>query len=480
MNPTQHERIRADLKAFADGELAPLARFFVARHLRGCPSCREELIQMQTLSTELRESETEVPEAPLSSDLRAHILENAPTTDAVPEEIVVRPRRISPRKAIFAAGMAALIAVVLFPTFSRTRENARRSTFSKALDTTDETGSAPPAFSSNAPGVAPAPPMSGDSAAVSSARAGSATDAFKTQNGTDANGMFSDGHIKSRVGTENETSTLANGALRERRGATDELRSVDGAEQQARISVNLDKPTSSDITVVVPATRAVHREGSMAVAVQNAESAGDDAASIVKNAGGFIANTSLETGAGQKRTAVLDCRVPVTQFETVVKKISALGTVRSKSLSGQDITAQVAQSGARRQTLAQELSIAQARLAEKEKSRKTTPYDLYQLRAEVRAIRMQAAQARAALETLQKYGSLSSLYVSLQDGITPPTPHAAGWFDSLSPSTQAAWSAFLTNARLPLQLLMWVLAYSPLWLPALIIWHKYGRKWLTE
>ncbi len=460
MTPNQHQRIRADLKAYSDGELAPLAQFFVARHLRACPSCREELIQMQTLSTELRESDPETSDAPLSTELRAHILDNAPVTDALPEEeVFVRPR-ISPKKAIFAVATAAMLFFVV-STFTGSKI---KNTFNKAADsmttTTDEdTGSGAPLGILGGGGGAIAP------TAIPGVASSAATDKVQSSNGTDSNGMFSDGHVQ-------------------RRGDAAALRAVPGlAQQQDSVASAANPIGASDATdqaSVVPATRAVHREGTLSVAVQNAESAGDDAASIVKNAGGFVANTSLETGTGQHRTAVLDCRVPVAQFETVVKKIGALGTVRAKSLSGQDITAQVAQSGARRQTLAQELSMAQTRLADKEKSRNPNAGDLYQLRAEVRTIRMQASQARAALETLQKYGALSSLYVSLQDGLPSTTPHAAGWFDSLSPTTQAAWTSFLSNARLPLQLLLWILAYSPLWLPALIIWHKYGRKWLTS
>ncbi|RYX81876.1 DUF4349 domain-containing protein [bacterium] len=466
VNPNQHERIRADLKAFADGELSPFARFFVARHLRGCPSCREELIQMQTLSTELRESDPEA--APLSSDLRAHILENAPTSDDIQEGEIIRPRRISPRKVIFAVGLSVVAAIILFPTFGKPRENARRGV---AYDLPADPNSS--SFNSSrgiggpvamSPIMPPAPPAPSAGAVGDDARRRAETES-------------------SRAASDFKSSNSP--------AALDQLKNTQGDEQQAvssngngstDFSVNLASPSGRNETFsAVPATRAVHREGSISVSVQNAEAAGDEATSIIKNAGGFVANTTLQTGNGQRRTAVLDCRVPVTQFETVAKKIGALGKVRAKALSGQDITAQVAQSGARRQTLSNELSIAQARLAKLENSRKPNSYDIYRLRAEVRTLRMQASQARAALETLQKYGSLSSLYVSLQDGDpTIATPQAAGWFDTLSPSTQAAWSAFASNARLPVQLIMWILAYSPLWIPALIIYRKYGRKWLTE
>lgn len=451
-NPTRCATIRADLKAFADGELSPLARLRVAHHLRVCPLCREELIQMQTLSTELQQSENEV--APLDAELRAHILESVPSQEPAEEEYLQqRRRRIARKKAILAVCSAAgaLLIIVNSGIFGgggggggvlpapSNGENASKAMSPDAIRSTSETSFGAAHNSGIAVG-------------------GASNESF----------LSSDGHMKS--------------SLAARRGAVDQA--SPSAASSARDTLNNISSTNLsanpvDETSVVPSTRTVHRQGSLSVYVPNAEDASDDATRIIKNAGGFVANGALETGANQRRTATLDCRVPVTQFEVVVSKIGALGKVRAKSLNGEDITTQVAQSGARRQTLSQELAIAQARLDQSEESKKKRG-DTFQLRAEVRSIRIQAAQARAQLEALQKYGALSSLYVSLQDAAPTPTAKATSWTDSLSPTSRAAWNTFLSNARLPLQLLMWALAYAPLWLPLLLVWRKFGRKWLES
>lgn len=471
MNHFPHAPIRADLKAFADGELPLLARFRVARHLRTCSSCREELNQMQTLSNELRENEAE--ETPLAPELRERILEQMPAENPVAsQEFARRRRRIARKKTVLALGVCSLAGAIVFTSL----QNARGP--QSALVATDSNGSsadqllADKATSSHDSSVVvggagnPAPPSS-----VSAASSMEADRASGTIDKRESNAIFSDGHAKSLDGAQ-----FARNERIARRGVVDAVSAGASAAKSANSSTVYRSSVDDYANSIVPQSRVVHREGSLTVAVQDAETASDNATSIIKNVGGFIAQTSLETGSGQKRTAVLDCRVPVEKFEIVVSKIGQLGSVRAKSLNGQDITAQVAQSGARRQALSQELSIAQARLNKIENAKKPDQYQIAESRADVRAVRLQAAQARAQLETLSKYGSLSSLYVSLQEGV--PLAKPANAPDSLSPTTRAAWNSFLSNARLPLQLALWILAYSPLWLPALLVWRKFGRKWL--
>ncbi len=483
-NPILHARLRADLKAFADHELPPFARFAVARHLRGCGSCREELHNMKTLSHDLRENEAETQ--PLSDELRAHILDQVPEPDLVAnEEIARRQRRVARKKMVLALGTCALAGIISFSAL----QNTTRNTFNKVSDSmsaSDQNGAlsdsssgeaASPSAGHNSSvvvggvGNPPPPPNVSSANSVEVDRAtGIANDLRARDNVTlkQSRAVYADGHVKAQ---EDEAQRFALNNVTRRR-------SISGASAATdSISIPGDaRAANPAFQSVVPPSRVVHREGSVTVAVSNAESASDNATAIIRNAGGFVASVALETGAGQKRTATLDCRVPVEQFETVVQKIGQLGTVRAKSLSGQDITAQVARVGAQREAWSQELSIAPARLRKIEGAKKTEQGRIAQSRADVRAVRLQAAQARAQLETLKKYGSLSSLYVSLQDGV--PVAKTAGWTDSLSPTTRAAWDSFGSNARLPLQFALWILAYSPLWLPTLLIWRKYGRKWL--
>ena len=225
---------------------------------------------------------------------------------------------------------------------------------------------------------------------------------------------------------------------------------------------------------VVPAQRAVHKQGSISVAVDDAEAKGSAVEILVKNVGGFVANNALSTGSDGRKTATLDVRVPVAQFEAVVGKIGKLGVVREKSVNGEDITQRVTQAGAQKQSLARELSIREAQLREADPKKAAARRNIV---ADVRQLRFQANQARAQLEYLQKYAALATLFVTLQDKAkVAPVASSTG---ELKSTARAAWSSFLTTAQWPIQLLIWIAAYSPLWVPALILWRKFGRKWMA-
>lgn len=463
MKNPQPDAFEADLKAFLDGELPIMRRFQVRRHLNHCPACREGIRIMQTIQEELKE-ET----APLEADLRAKILENAPALPSAPKSSappkpVQVPRRL--RRQLALGGAAALlVAAVAAPHFNRQSEDAPRSAVQSnlkqiPLGAIQSAQSDAKVSAGNAP-----PPSAGPVAAGAATSTSSAADVLRSsgqfqrgekgaQRRAMTNGIFGDGHVKNEAGAASSPVYRDSG----------QALSGYGSE------VTLD-------------SRAVHKEGSVTIAVADAEKSGEAVEQVVKNAGGFVASNSLATGAGETRSATLDCRIPVEKFEVVTQKVGALGSVRAKTLNGEDITARIAAAAARKTTLSREFSVASAQLQQKEKTaKKRDAQSLYYARLEVRNLRLQAAQSRAAFETLRRFSALSSLYVTVQDKpkIAPGAGTTGNATGDLGATARAAWSSLLTSARLPVQLLIWILVYAPLWLPALLIWKKWGRKWVA-
>ena len=413
-----HPAFEADLKAFLDGELPFLRRFQLRRHLQNCAQCREEIQIMQTIETELKTEEN----APLEADLRAKILGNLPVE--TPKVKLRSQIRLVPALGLGAAFLA-IFASVLFPVFSRSRENARRSASQSDLkqiglgisqysqDYDERFAAAPPN----------AAPMAG---------AASVDKKMRGNNG-----------VSSELGAKNESGA----SFRRNSGESYEF---------------------------APPQRAVHKQGSISVAVDDAEAKGSAVEITVKNVGGFVAQNALSTGGDGRKTATLDVRVPVADFENVVAKIGKLGIVREKSVNGEDITQRVTRAAAQQKSLQNELSIRQAQLRAANPKKVDARRNIV---ADVRQLRFQANQARAQLEYLRKYAALSTLFVTLQD--KPKTAAPAGWTGDFGQTGRQAWSSFLQTAKLPIAVLIWILAYAPLWLPALLIWRKLGRKWFA-
>ena len=114
--------VRADLKAYLDGELSGLRRWLTARHIAGCASCQVELRGLEQLSRQVRTLDQAAPDA----RLRARILASLPTP---PSAAPTAPRlqitpaysyRLTSRRPLNAlAGLCALL--IMAGAFALTR-----------------------------------------------------------------------------------------------------------------------------------------------------------------------------------------------------------------------------------------------------------------------------------------------------------------------------------------------------------------------
>ena len=59
--------------------------------------------------------------------------------------------------------------------------------------------------------------------------------------------------------------------------------------------------------------------------------------SIAAQAGGYIANSAIETGADQVRSATLEIKTPATAFDRVVSGLSPVGKLESVTVTAQDV-----------------------------------------------------------------------------------------------------------------------------------------------
>ncbi len=453
-NLNSHAAFEADFKAFLDGELPLGRRFQVRRHIRNCPHCRKEIRIMQTIETELKTEET----VPMSADLRAKILETAPmeTSADAPKPTA----RLVPQMTFGFASLAVFAALISYPAYQGFREYqigaskqsaAKQAGLDRQIYAQNDSQSPEP-MAGDARSV---PSEAGEKAASGSAGAASAPLSVPSGEPLTNEQLANKSLAKVPAAILPGDDVATGGALRARRGLSNPSGYGSG--------IYLEN--------AVPAQRQVHKQGSISVTVDDAEAKGSATEILVKNVGGFVAQNALSTGGDGRKTATLDVRVPVTQFEAIVTKIGKLGAVREKSINGEDITQRVTVAGAQRQSLSRELSIREAQLQSLSSKKVAERAGIV---SDVRNLRFQANQARAQLEYLQKYAALATIFVTLQD--KPKVAAVAGPTSELSETARVAWSSFLVSARVPVQLLIWVLAYAPLWLPALILWRKFARK----
>ncbi|HVF11401.1 MAG TPA: DUF4349 domain-containing protein, partial [Abditibacteriaceae bacterium] len=421
---------------------------------------REEMTLMEQIGNEVRATES----GTLDPALRAKILTNiADEAATVPPPATGassgQPRRPLPRLPqlnLLQWGVAAtailIVGAMIYPTTQRGRENALRATSQSNMkrlapafvpDAQYDSASAPEAAGAHSPANSPAPP------------------AMRSVTNWDYKANSARG--------EHERQTVSQSNMKPLGLA-------------AKSAAPRPGYSGSTAPTILPSTlRRVHKEARVTVEVKELEEQSNAVESMVKSANGFVVSNALSTGGDGVKTAALDIKVPVKHFETVLAQISRLGEVKAKNVSGEDITEQISDAQAADNVLSSELSVKEAMLKEarlKAAKKKNVVPDDWQQRAEVRRLRIEAAQIRARLELLRRTSDLSNISVQLQQ--PPHIPGQGGFLEDISETGHTAFESFLVAARLPINLLIWILAYSPLWIPLLIAYQYasrvYGRR----
>jgi hypothetical protein len=416
---------------------------------------------MEQISNEVRSIESGTLDPALRTKILAHIATEA-VPDAAPEP-PVRTNAAKPRFRLQLAEYGALaivvivVGAVIYPTTYRARENARRGVSSSTVRSLPDLAPGAQYDSASTPASPGSAPVGGP---VADGGAGAANDALASRIGPSAGDL-----VETRLA---DNAVTARGKLSKDRATERPRLAAEAAQRRVPSSVYPGSAAS-----MLPSTlRRVHKEARIAVEVKKLEEQSDAVESMVKSAGGFVVSNTLSTSGNGAKTAALDIKVPVKQFETILKQIGDLGEVKAKNVSGQDLTEQVSDAQAADNVLSSELSVKEAMLKEarlKAAKKKNVVLNDWQQRAEVRRLRIEAAQVRARLELLRRTSELSNISVQLQE--QPILPGQGGFLEGISETGHDAFESFLVAARLPINLLIWILAYSPLWIPLLIAYH---------
>jgi len=413
-----------DLKAYADGELSPLRRALVRRHIARCARCQQETETMKKISVTFA-ADKGLNGTALAPDLRARLLGQMQA--ATPPPRVTPPVPLWRRSPglVFGSGAVAALAMfaVFFPVFAKIRAQARQA-----------------------------------AGEANQARVGIALSAQYSQDYDEAFPHYEEKFPPLASSGGGRTSGAA------APGAPPPLASSAEADYtpRARVPQIADK---LNLTAADEADgRQVHKEGSIGLVIAGGklESTSDAVEEIARTVGGFVASNNLQTSASDGyKSADLVIKAPVRDFEDVMKRLAKLGEVVAKSVNGEDITEKTSDAVQAEQTLTIEAQSIAARLKQERLSdRRTT-----QREAELRQVRIQLAQTRARLHLLRRLGALATITVSLTErpktaAVAPPQN---GFLGDLAETNRAAGAAFQSAVRVPIVLVVWILAFSPIW-----------------
>ena len=214
--------------------------------------------------------------------------------------------------------------------------------------------------------------------------------------------------------------------------------SAAGAEEAAQDAGGADSDggtTATDFRIA-PGD-AVIRTADLSVRVDDVAKAADEAARLVRGAGGRVESED-RSGDGSGGSATVQLRVPPAEFDDTVAALVALGDERSRQLGSEDVGEQVADLDARLTTQRASVARVQALLAEA-----NALGEVVQIEAELtkRTADLEALTARLA--ALEARVDLSTIVVRFDSEGGPVVGDALGFGDGL----EAGWSALSTTGR---------------------------------
>ena len=444
-----------DLKAYADGELSWLRRRAVRRHLTHCASCREEITAMTQITEDLRAAESGDA---LPPSLREKLLADVPLapnnggtgTEPLPSGSPIIGGGGASSRRIPAWTFAALAITawfVCYPLYQKAHQQV--DVASSAVPTTEWNIKVFKPYHGPAPEkLFPPQRMAGipEPVAASAPAALSAPKAAPT--------------ITVRL-SDREAGTDRNGApyVHIASGASP-LNATDGNASSSLLNGDPDS------------LRQVHKEASIGIQVPNPEATGDKLNQMVQETGGYVAANNLTTGDDGLKSGELIVKVPEPQFETFLAHVAKLGVVQSKNITGEDITEKTSDASQAQSVEESDLQQDQARL------KALGTHAKWEDTQNAEDLRVQLAQTRARLLLLKRMAALGTLTIDLSQTpkAVPAPPVTNGFTGTLKATTHDALQSLVGSAGALLALVIWLLAYAPIWVPLLLL----GRYVLKE
>ncbi|MEV8513888.1 DUF4349 domain-containing protein [Dactylosporangium sp. NPDC051484] len=244
------------------------------------------------------------------------------------------------------------------------------------------------------------------------------------------------------------------------------------AQEQAQAQ---DKPQSNPQKApdnLDAENRSIIYSGTMTVQVKDVNAAAAQAVALATGAGGFVSGDNRQIN-GQSSTATLTLRVPAAKFQTTLDNLKGIGDEKSRQVSAQDVTDQVADVDSRLKTAQASVDRIRALMAKAQTIGEITSLESELARRESDLESLQARKRR-----LEGLTALSTITLMLHG---PEAPVVSKEEDTgIVFGLRNGWHAFVASLRVALTVLGWLLPWivfvgGPIYL---IVWllRRYRAK----
>jgi hypothetical protein len=233
-------------------------------------------------------------------------------------------------------------------------------------------------------------------------------------------------------------------------------------------------PASGSAAAVLPPTQAQQpggmliRTGHAVVEVDSIQAGIARVRRLAQESGALVANTTVQTGREQRRSASLELRVPSDRFDAVVNGLAPIGKVESINISAQDVGEEFVDLSAR---LANARRL-EARLIELLANRTGRLTDVLAVERELARVREEIERYEGRLRYLQARVSVSSLTVVVHE--PPPVVAAHPGENVIAEAFVEAWRRFVLLVAGFIASLGVLIPVAGVAVGAFALWRRYG------
>jgi len=197
----------------------------------------------------------------------------------------------------------------------------------------------------------------------------------------------------------------------------------------------LAAPSVSMPTLGIPSSMVI-RTGQTSIEVDSLERAVAQVRLLAARVGGYVANTTMQTGRGQLRAATLEVKIPAARFDDGLDGLSVLGKLESVNVNAEDVGEEYTDVTAR-MTNARRL---ETRLIELLATRTGKLKDVLDVEQELARVRGEIERYEGRLRYLRAHAVLSTMTIYVHEPL-PVVGHAGS--SVIGEAFKQAWRNFV-------------------------------------
>jgi len=215
-------------------------------------------------------------------------------------------------------------------------------------------------------------------------------------------------------------------------------------------------------------TNMVIRTANASVKVDSLELAVAAVRDLAARVGGFIANTGIQTGEGQLRSATVEVKVPATRFDEALAGLKPIGTLESANVETEDVGEEYVDVTARMENAHR----LERRLIDLLATRTGKLKDVLDVEQSLARVREEIERYEGRLRYLQAHTAMSTLTVYVHEPL--PVVGSAGT-SVMGEAFRQAWRNFVTFLAVFVQALGIVIPLGALAGAAWLVVRARGR-----